>query len=72
MGYNSYSRKRARQVLPQVSASSTTPSIADAISTVQNIGTTATTVANYVKPANRNIIGLVGLAAISYWLYTRK
>jgi hypothetical protein len=72
MGYNSYSRQRARQVLPQAPASSSISTIADAITTVEKIGTTATNVASYVKPANRNLIGLVGLAAISYWLYTRK
>lgn len=27
---------------------------------------------NFVKPANRGIIGLVGLIAVGYWIFTAK
>lgn len=43
-----------------------------AISEVADVKNTVTTAAKHIKPANRNIIGGLGVAALLYWAFTAK
>jgi hypothetical protein len=70
MGSNSYSRSAAKRAVPKTTNAFT--EVAEVINKVEKTTKTAITVLDQVKPANRNIIGLVGAAGILYWLYTAK
>ena len=73
MGYNSYTRPttpKRRYVSPE--EPSKFKQALQTISEVEKNGQTAMNVLKHVKPANRNIIGLLGAAALVYWAATAK
>lgn len=71
MGYNSYPRSTTPKRTSATEPNKLKQALA-VLGEVAQVKNTVTTVTKHITPANRNIIGGIGVAALLYWFYTAK